>query len=63
MTGRRVWESMNAKFRTYPLEHTTTDIYLPQQVAVDFRERLRWGGAFRVDVASRCDARDRDDRR
>lgn len=41
--GRRVWETMNAKFRTYPLERTTTDIYLPQQVAEDFRTRL--GGA------------------
>lgn len=38
--GRRVWESMNAEFRTYPLERITTDIYLPQQVAADFRTRL-----------------------
>lgn len=38
--GRRLWESMNARFRTYPLERRTTDIYLPQQVVEDFKTRL-----------------------
>jgi phosphoribosyl 1,2-cyclic phosphate phosphodiesterase len=38
--GRRVWE-MNQDFRGWPPAHRSTDIYLPQQVAVDFR---RWLG-------------------
>jgi phosphoribosyl 1,2-cyclic phosphate phosphodiesterase len=38
--GRRVWE-MNQDFRGWPPSHRSTDIYLPQQVAVDFR---RWLG-------------------
>jgi len=40
MMGRRVWESLNHNGRTYPPQHRTTDIYLPQQVAADFRVRL-----------------------
>lgn len=37
--GRRVWE-MNQDFRHWPPQNEQTDIYLPQQVAIDFRERL-----------------------
>lgn len=41
--GRRVWETRNADFRGWPREvkrNVLTEVYLPQQVAVDFRERL-----------------------
>ena len=41
--GRRVWETRNADFRGWPREAKrllVTDVYLPQQVAADFRERL-----------------------
>jgi phosphoribosyl 1,2-cyclic phosphate phosphodiesterase len=41
--GRRVWESLNVDFRGWPPEakrRRTTSIYLPQQVAADFRRRL-----------------------
>lgn len=37
--GRRVWE-MNHDWRHYPTQDKQTDIYLPQQVALDFRQRL-----------------------
>jgi phosphoribosyl 1,2-cyclic phosphate phosphodiesterase len=39
VAGARVWE-MNADWRHWPSHHHCTDIYLPQQVALDFRERL-----------------------
>lgn len=41
--GRRVLETMNVDFRSWPPETkrtTTTDVYLPEQVAADFRARL-----------------------
>ncbi len=38
--GRRVWETMNGDFRGWPRQHTPTDVYLPQQVAQDFRTWL-----------------------
>ena len=41
--GRRVWETRNADFRTWPRDAKRprlTDVYVPQQVAVDFREYL-----------------------
>ncbi len=38
--GRRVLESMNADWVNYPPNHRTTDVYLPEQVALDFKERL-----------------------
>jgi len=41
--GRRVWETRNGDFRTWPREakrSLTTDVYLPQQVAADFRAWL-----------------------
>jgi len=41
--GKRVWETRNGDFRTWPFEAKrplVTDIYLPQQVAADFRHRL-----------------------
>lgn len=37
--GRRLWE-MNADFRGWPPRHRCTPIYVPEQVARDFRERL-----------------------
>jgi phosphoribosyl 1,2-cyclic phosphate phosphodiesterase len=41
--GRRVWETRNGDFRTWPREAKrprVTDVYLPEQVAADFRVRL-----------------------
>ncbi len=41
--GRRVWETRNGDFRSWPREakrQLVTDVYLPQQVAVDFRAYL-----------------------
>jgi phosphoribosyl 1,2-cyclic phosphate phosphodiesterase len=41
--GRRVWETRNGDFRAWPREAKrplVTDVYLPQQVAVDFRQYL-----------------------
>jgi len=38
--GRRVWETMNADWLHWPPRHHRTDIYLPQQVALDARERM-----------------------
>lgn len=40
--GRRVWE-MNTNWLNWPPQHRCTDIYLPQQVALDFR---RWLGTW-----------------
>lgn len=37
--GRRIWE-MNMDWEHWPPQHYVSDIYLPQQVAADFRERL-----------------------
>jgi phosphoribosyl 1,2-cyclic phosphate phosphodiesterase len=38
--GRRVWETRNMDFRRWPPQSQATDIYLPQQVAVDFKTWL-----------------------
>ncbi len=38
--GRRVWETMNADWFRWPMESAVTPIYLPQQVAADFRTRI-----------------------
>ena len=38
--GRRVWETRNVDLRGWPPEPRRTNIYLPEQVASDFRERL-----------------------
>jgi phosphoribosyl 1,2-cyclic phosphate phosphodiesterase len=41
--GRRVWETRNADFRTWPREAKRpliTHVYLPEQVALDFRDYL-----------------------
>jgi len=40
MAGRRVWESLNGNWLTWPVQHRSTDIYLPQQVGHDFRMHL-----------------------
>lgn len=37
--GRRVWE-MNQDWRGWPPENRRTDVYLPEQVALDFRKML-----------------------
>lgn len=37
--GRRVWE-MNFDWQNWPPQHTCTDVFLPQQVALDARTRL-----------------------
>lgn len=38
--GRRVWETRNVNWRQWPPDHHPTHIYLPQQVAQDFRQWL-----------------------
>lgn len=38
--GRRVWEELNEDWRGWPPEVQSTPIYLPHQVAQDFRSRL-----------------------
>lgn len=38
--GCRVWETMNGDWLTWPPHHRCTDIYLPQQVAADFKTYL-----------------------
>lgn len=41
--GRRVWETRNGDFRTWPVEAKrprVTDVYLPEQVALDHRVYL-----------------------
>ena len=38
--GRRVWETMNGDWFHWPMENAVTPIYLPQQVAADFRTRI-----------------------
>jgi phosphoribosyl 1,2-cyclic phosphate phosphodiesterase len=53
--GRRVWETRNGDFRTWPVEAKrprVTDVYLPEQVASDHREWL--GGMAHLEfMASR----------
>jgi phosphoribosyl 1,2-cyclic phosphate phosphodiesterase len=46
VAGLRVWETMNYDFRNYPAENRVTDLYFPEQVALDFRERLGYWGHF-----------------
>lgn len=41
--GRRVLETINADWVNYPAKGTTTDVYLPQQVGIDFQTRLGSG--------------------
>lgn len=54
--GRRVWETRNGDFRTWPIEAKrpkTVDVYLPQQVAEDHRHWL--GGMAHLEfMASRA---------
>lgn len=38
--GRRVWETRNVDLRGLPPQSQRTNIYLPEQVAADFQERL-----------------------
>ena len=39
--GRRVWESRNFLFRTFPKQYETTPLYIPERVWADFE---RWYG-------------------
>lgn len=41
--GRRVFETLNWDVRSWPPASRATDVYLPQQVAADFRTRLGSG--------------------
>lgn len=41
--GRRILESLNADWRSYPPNNKHSDVYLPEQVAIDFRHRLGMG--------------------
>jgi phosphoribosyl 1,2-cyclic phosphate phosphodiesterase len=41
--GRRIYESLNWDVRTWPYGIRTTDLYLPEQVAVDVDQRLGTG--------------------
>jgi phosphoribosyl 1,2-cyclic phosphate phosphodiesterase len=41
--GRRILESINADWVNYPPKNKQTDVYLPEQVAVDFNQRLGTG--------------------
>lgn len=41
--GRRVFESMNANYVNHPPMNTCTDVYLPEQVALDFNQFLGSG--------------------
>ncbi|WP_270181449.1 MBL fold metallo-hydrolase [Alkalihalobacillus sp. CinArs1] len=41
--GRRVLETMNADWINYPPNGTTMDVYLPEQVGIDFNTRLGSG--------------------
>lgn len=38
--GRRVFEALNLDWRAWPPDPQPTDVYLPQQVAIDFRQWL-----------------------
>lgn len=41
--GRRVFEALNADFRSWPpIARGTTPVYVPEQVAADFRAREIW---------------------
>ena len=44
--GRRVWESRNLDWRHWPPENQKTTVYLPEQVANDFRTTLGSGEHF-----------------
>jgi phosphoribosyl 1,2-cyclic phosphate phosphodiesterase len=37
--GRRVWETRNMNFNAMPRDQACTDVYLPEQVAIDFAGR------------------------
>ena len=54
--GKRVWETRNGDFRTWPREAKqplVTDIYLPQQVASRLPQLARQHGAPRVHARAR----------
>lgn len=46
VAGLRVWETMNKDFRNYPSKDKLTNIYLPEQVALDFKEMLGYWEQF-----------------
>lgn len=45
--GRRVLESLNANYCNHPPRNTQTDVFLPEQVAVDFNHFLGTGDHLR----------------
>ena len=60
--GKRVWETRNGDFRTWPREAKqplVTDIYLPEQVARRLPQMARQHGAPRVHARARLDPHSR----
>ena len=45
--GRRVWESRNFEFRSWPRRFETTPIYVPERVWADFEENYGLADQFR----------------
>lgn len=45
--GRRIFESLNWDMRGWPPEHGVTDVYLPEQVAIDAEAMLGTGDHLR----------------
>jgi phosphoribosyl 1,2-cyclic phosphate phosphodiesterase len=45
--GRRVWESRNFEFRSWPRRFETTPVYIPERVWGDFEERYGLADQFR----------------
>jgi phosphoribosyl 1,2-cyclic phosphate phosphodiesterase len=43
VAGRRVWENLNGDWVHWPPQHHVTAVYVPQQVAIDFRQ---WHGTW-----------------
>jgi phosphoribosyl 1,2-cyclic phosphate phosphodiesterase len=46
-SGRRVWESRNFDFRSWPRRYETTPIYVPERVWRDFEENYGLADQFR----------------
>jgi len=45
--GRRVWESRNFDFRSWPRRYETTPVYVPERVWADFEQRYGLADQFR----------------
>jgi phosphoribosyl 1,2-cyclic phosphate phosphodiesterase len=46
-SGRRVWESRNFEFRTWPKRYETTPVYVPERVWADFEANYGLADQFR----------------